>query len=181
MVPTLSKDSLYCFLIFYNIARYKKTSPFRFTSAWEKATVILEKAMTWPEHLGVGRPCDPDLRLPLFLKAVVLRKLGEHTDADNLIEEIKAYTRTHEHRWGPGHVAGIFAMQLSGETSKARSMITNWVEHEPNRLMALWAQASFEGDIALRDALEARILQENPDNLAYEFALIECYRMLRTL
>ena len=43
----------------------------------ETALKHLETALTWPESLGQGRPYQPEERLPRFLLAVALSRLGE--------------------------------------------------------------------------------------------------------
>lgn len=41
------------------------------------ATEHLSRAMTWPEHLGLGRPYDADTRLPAFALALAAERDGE--------------------------------------------------------------------------------------------------------
>jgi hypothetical protein len=45
--------------------------------AYENARAFLRAALEWPEHLGQGRPYDPDERLQQFLLGVTARCLGE--------------------------------------------------------------------------------------------------------
>jgi tetratricopeptide (TPR) repeat protein len=47
-----------------------------------------ETAMTWPEHLGQGRPYEPEERLPRYLLGVALRRDGQEERARAALERV---------------------------------------------------------------------------------------------
>jgi tetratricopeptide (TPR) repeat protein len=60
---------------------------------YEEALSHIAKSREWPEHLGVGKPYDPDERLQQFMKSYCSRKLGKETGKafdSNAIESLKA-------------------------------------------------------------------------------------------
>jgi tetratricopeptide (TPR) repeat protein len=56
--------------------------------AFADAQVHLQAALDWPEHLGQGRPYDPDERLVRYLLGVVAGQLGEVDEAGLAFEAV---------------------------------------------------------------------------------------------
>ncbi|MFQ6037903.1 MAG: tetratricopeptide repeat protein, partial [Candidatus Aminicenantales bacterium] len=91
--------------------------------AWEEASLHLKKAKTYPEHLGTGRPYEPDQRMQDFLLALCCDNLGNKEQADKLRENILAYTAEHGVRQNlHDYFAGWLLLQ-EGEERKARELM----------------------------------------------------------
>ena len=59
---------------------------------YKKAIFYLEKAKLWPEHLGAGKPYNPDERVENYLESLVYEKLGNIKKSQKLLEKIIKYT-----------------------------------------------------------------------------------------
>jgi tetratricopeptide (TPR) repeat protein len=59
---------------------------------YEEALAHIAKSREWPEHLGVGKPYDPDERLQAFMESYCSKKLGKDaTSMDNsAIEKLRS-------------------------------------------------------------------------------------------
>ena len=51
-----------------------------------------DMAVTWPEHLGLGRPYDPEERIEQYLRGVALRLSGNESEAVTAFEAVIAGT-----------------------------------------------------------------------------------------
>lgn len=51
-----------------------------------------DMAVTWPEHLGLGRPYDPEERIEQYLRGVALRLSGNESEALTAFEAVIAET-----------------------------------------------------------------------------------------
>ena len=51
-----------------------------------------DTAVTWPEHLGLGRPYDPEERLEQYLRGVALQLHGNESEARLAFQEVVAAT-----------------------------------------------------------------------------------------
>ncbi|MDH4063704.1 MAG: DUF5107 domain-containing protein, partial [Acidobacteriota bacterium] len=59
---------------------------------WDDAEAHLAAALTWPEHLGQGKPYDPEERLVHFLQGRVAERRGHIADARRSFESVVAAT-----------------------------------------------------------------------------------------
>jgi predicted Zn-dependent protease len=60
---------------------------------YEEALAHIARSREWPEHLGVGKPYDPDERLQAFMESICQSRLGKETDkalANSALEKLKA-------------------------------------------------------------------------------------------
>lgn len=60
----------------------------------KEAVALLKNAKAWPENLGVGKPYNPDTRLPDYLLAYTYKKQGKGDLASSLEKEIQNYLDT---------------------------------------------------------------------------------------
>jgi predicted Zn-dependent protease len=56
--------------------------------AYDEARRHLNAALEWPEHLGQGRPYDPEERLTRYLLGLVTQKLGQQAEARDAFEAV---------------------------------------------------------------------------------------------
>ncbi|MBO76272.1 MAG: hypothetical protein CME17_02485, partial [Gemmatimonadetes bacterium] len=52
----------------------------------------LDMAVTWPEHLGLGRPYNPEERIEQYLRGIALRLSGNESEAIAAFEAVIAAT-----------------------------------------------------------------------------------------
>lgn len=106
----------------------------------------LERSKSWPEHLGVGKPFNPDRRLQDYLEAYAYRQRGNERRATEHLEAVATYTTEHRMEWGI-----ISAPLRSGNSVKKRrpgssSTIGKMQRCLRRRWCSGWALASFHGD-----------------------------------
>lgn len=61
-------------------------------SRWDEANGHLRSALEWPEHLGQGKPYDPEERLIRFLQGRVAERRGSTVEARRHFEAVVAST-----------------------------------------------------------------------------------------
>lgn len=108
-----------------------------------QAIQFLEKATEWPEHLGVGKPYDPDNRIEDYLQALCLQKLKK-SGISAYEEKVVQYTSEH-FRGGYRDILGLMLM----ESGKAEELIGTRVEKaNPNNKSIQWVLATYQDDKA---------------------------------
>jgi Tfp pilus assembly protein PilF len=76
----------------------------------------LETALLWPEHLGVGKPFDPEERWERFLLAHIHHNKGNQTAAETELKSIANFSQAQLFRSSKNHLLGIYALkQTQGE------------------------------------------------------------------
>lgn len=76
----------------------------------------LETALLWPEHLGVGKPFDPEERWERFLLAHIHHNKGNQTEAESELKSIANFSQAQLFRSSKNHLLGIYALkQTQGE------------------------------------------------------------------
>ncbi len=90
---------------------------------FEQAIQNLEKAKTFPENLGSGRPYEPDQRMQDFLIAYCYERLGEKSKAEEIRQAI--YDRTLENPSGSGEnrYFGGLALVHFGQRREGRELM----------------------------------------------------------
>lgn len=82
----------------------------------------LSGAMQYPEHLGTGRPYDPDLRLQQFLQALCYDKLSLTDEAQAARQTIYDYTLKHMKGRGSNQYFGALVLEHFGEHDRAEKL-----------------------------------------------------------
>jgi tetratricopeptide (TPR) repeat protein len=142
--------------------------------AYTEAIEHLERATSWPEHLGVGKPFNPDQRLQDYMVAQAYRQLGNDRQARARLEAVAEYTRAHPSAWGVAHYLGALALRELGDEAEADALLNDWQEAAgPDNLVVRWALAAFEGRApqaqALAQALDAQRSDTSPYGLLSAF------------
>ena len=76
----------------------------------------LETALLWPEHLGVGKPFDPEERWERFLLAHVHHNKGNQTAAESELKSIANFSQAQLFGSSKNHLLSIYALkQTQGE------------------------------------------------------------------
>lgn len=104
-----------------------------FTLAEDKkynaALKALEKARSWPENLGTGKPHEPDNRLIDYLAAYCETKLGHDQKAKQYAQNITDYTLNaskESNRNVLGNYLGVKLLRDAGKPEQASKFLQNW-------------------------------------------------------
>ncbi|WP_353718871.1 DUF5107 domain-containing protein [Dyadobacter sp. 676] len=96
---------------------------------YKDALKSLEKARLWPEHLGTGKPHEPDTRLIDYLAAYCEAQLGNAAKARQYAQNITGYTlhaSKESNRNALSNYLGVRLLNDTGESEKASSFLDNW-------------------------------------------------------
>jgi hypothetical protein len=94
----------------------------------DKATKQLDKALLWPENLGVGKPFDPEERWERFLLAYLHQKKGNKKASKMELDKILNYSLTQLSNPSENHLLGIYAIQQIQGEEKAKEFIAQLLE-----------------------------------------------------
>ena len=94
----------------------------------------LEQSRRWPEHLGAGRPFDPDERLQDYLASYIEARRGNSGRSRQWLDRIENYTLEHRAEGGHGNptndVVGLYigleVLKEAGMESRANRMVEGW-------------------------------------------------------
>jgi Tfp pilus assembly protein PilF len=142
---------------------------------YKEAINYLNESEKWPEHLGVGKPYDPDIRLQNYIAAYCESKLGNSKEHQQLLDKMKNYTLKHwtHYNHGPtrnaaGMYIGAKTLEKSGHPQKAHQLLDRWkVELDSLKYWRIsgisashqvqWVFAKFNDKEKVRRDLEAKI------------------------
>jgi tetratricopeptide (TPR) repeat protein len=121
---------------------------------YKAAFASAEKAKLWPEHLGVGKPCDVDERLENFILAAAAEKMGDRIKAEKLYASVCADTHKFRSSWDSVHLLGALALKKAGREEDAARLLADWrtARGEEDPVFA-WASAKYRQDEAKADAV----------------------------
>lgn len=148
---------------------------------YRAALRYLQQSQAWPEHLGEGKPFDPDTRLQDYMAAYCMARLGDTEKHDRYMQKITDFTLKHwtlsEH--GPStNAAGIYiganALKRAGKATKARELVDQWrAERDslnnwrilpgPADPAMQWVIAKSEGNESLARRLTDKLRDEKQD------------------
>ena len=114
----------------------------------------LEASRTYPEHLGTGRPFDPDFRLQDALSAVCHASAGEAASAGTSWKKVLDSTRRHPGLRNGSTIFCLFALREAGETDRTEELLKDLERRFPENPIAQWCRARFKGDRPKAEAIE---------------------------
>jgi len=95
---------------------------------FDTAKERLKNALLWPEHLGVGKPFDPEERWERFLLAFIHEKKGENQAFDAELKQIIAHSEQQLYNPSKKHLLGIYALLLTEGKNAAQEFIAQLLE-----------------------------------------------------
>jgi tetratricopeptide (TPR) repeat protein len=96
---------------------------------YKDALKSLEKARLWPEHLGTGKPHEPDTRLIDYLAAHCEAQLGHQEKAQQYEKNITAYTlhaSKESNRHALSNYLGMKILHEAGNQEAATKFLATW-------------------------------------------------------
>jgi Tfp pilus assembly protein PilF len=113
----------------------------------DAAEICISDARSWPEHLGAGRPYDPDERLEDFLGARCRHARGDEQGARQAYQRIADWTGQQHPGFGCMSLISALALRELGRSGEAAALLSRWHDHAPDdATYQPWAQAVFSGD-----------------------------------
>ena len=94
----------------------------------EKALERLKESLLWPEHLGAGKPFDPEERIQRFLMAFAYINQNKDTLAKAELIEIAEYSKKQLFKLSKQHLLGIYAIQEVEGKESAMNFIEQLIE-----------------------------------------------------
>jgi len=88
----------------------------------------LRTALLWPEHLGVGKPFNPEERWERFLMAYLYYNKGEVKASDMELEQVSDYSREQLSKPSKKHLLGIYALQQTQGEAGAQEFIAQLLD-----------------------------------------------------
>jgi tetratricopeptide (TPR) repeat protein len=128
---------------------------------YEQAIQLLNDSEQWPEHLGAGKPYQPDTRLQQYLTAKCYDQLGNADRVNELLQEIVNYTNENWTNWGSNHYIGAIVLKKLGQAEKAKQLLTDWANNcPPDDVVVQWAVARFENNVSRAQQIENTVQTE---------------------
>ncbi len=103
------------------------------------AIKLLETSLDWPEHLGVGRPYDPETRPQHYLLAHCYQQQGKTKLAQRHQDEVVAVTEQQTER-SPYDLLGVLMLRQKRKSDEATRLLTKMKNSSDDPLMQ-WAVA----------------------------------------
>jgi hypothetical protein len=118
---------------------------------YEKALTYIAAARQWPEHLGVGKPYQNDIdeRLEDWMAYDVYTQQRNSKAAQEMLQKIITFTEMQTAN-GSGYpsvnnLISAWAFEKVGQQEKAKSLLKQWVEKEPQNAVAKWTMNVYNG------------------------------------
>jgi tetratricopeptide (TPR) repeat protein len=122
---------------------------------YPQALEHLDAGRKYPEHLGTGRPFDPDFRLHDFLAALCRERMDDADGAARLREEIIDYTQRSGTGRNPLDGLGIVVMNRFGDGTEARKLLKSLETRFPEDPVLAWSRAVLSGKSGEEEAIAA--------------------------
>lgn len=100
---------------------------------YKEALKSLEKARLWPEHLGTGKPNEPDTRLIDYLAAYCETQLGHTAKAQVYMQNITDYTLNaskESNRNTLSNYLGVKLLRDTGKPEAAARFLDTWIAEQ---------------------------------------------------
>ena len=89
-----------------------------------QASQRLNTALLWPEHLGVGKPFDPEERWERFLLAYLEHKNQQTEKVQKSLEEIAKFSKKQLFKPSKNHLLGIYAIAVTEGEREAQQFVS---------------------------------------------------------
>ena len=89
-----------------------------------QASQRLNTALLWPEHLGVGKPFDPEERWERFLLAYLEHKNQQTEKVQKSLEEIAKFSKKQLFEPSKNHLLGIYAIAVTEGEREAQQFVS---------------------------------------------------------
>ena len=96
---------------------------------FERAMAYVDKAESWPENLGAGKPSDYDNRIENFFRAIVLHTQNKSNEASEFFNQVLDYSGSH---LSTELLAQLYSARIQENKRKENDLISHYqsVENE---------------------------------------------------
>ncbi len=127
----------------------------------KKAVLLAEKAKLWPEHLGAGKPHDPDERLENFLLAVAYERMGDRKKAETFYTAVSVDMDKFPGDSSSVNYLGAVACKKLGKEARGLEFLQAWRDNRGEGNAACeWALAEYKNDESQASQILARLKSE---------------------
>lgn len=107
----------------YEQAHYRESVRLIQQKKYKQAIKLLIQSKEWPENLGVGKPFDPDERIPDFLLAHCYDKMGNEKMSMNHWKTCADYSQRHVNQTSLTHALALAAIERSQNKGEAAAFL----------------------------------------------------------
>jgi len=102
----------------------------------------LNRAKSWPENLGAGRPYEEDIdyRLDNFLEGIYYERTKSANKANDQWQEVIAYKSS---RNNLNTLVTALALRKVNRTEEGKGLLSDWLKKEPDNKLARWCNELF--------------------------------------
>lgn len=144
----------------YETAHYEAAMKQIKEQNYTAAVRFLKKAKTWPENLGVGKPFNPDERIPNYLIAHCTQKLGNNKMAMESRKAVAAYTQNNLNLATPNHLFGLKALQETAGMDAAKTLLNTMLQTHKDNPTIKWVAAQFLGKHKTKEGIQKKIAKD---------------------
>ena len=124
------------------------------------ALSLLKKAKTWPENLGVGKPFNPDERIPNYLIAHCAQKSGDNQVAAESMKAIATYTQNNLNLATPNHLFGLKALQEIAGMDAAKTLLNTLLQTHKDNPTIKWVATQFLGKQKTKEEIQKGVTKD---------------------
>ena len=141
----------------YETAHLKQSMKLMDQGRYQQALELLTLAEAWPEHLGVGKPFNPDHRKISYLKSVCESAIGRAEAAQRSSQQVIEYTlKNQSPRFN--NILGVSLMKVAGLHQQADQIVQDLVSEHPENLGSRALLAFHENNGAALAELEQEMM-----------------------
>ncbi len=127
----------------------------------------IRQARMWPEHLGAGKPYEPNELLEDYIEMFISEKEGDRDKAALLLKKIEKYLRDRGYMHGADNVIKALVLKRKGNAAAAIKVLDKWRCDSPDNLLAKWVSMKFIGNIETNQSTNFKQLKANQSYRLY--------------
>ncbi|WP_136467052.1 DUF5107 domain-containing protein [Flagellimonas onchidii] len=135
----------------YNNAHVYLAKQYMDKNQFSKAIDLLEASKEWPEHLGVGKPFNPDDRLANYLLGLGNEKLNKKDEAKTNFEEVSNYSGGNNASLN--NLFALIALDKIGKSSDKEALLSKIKKASADNQNAELIWALYHKDMEKADAI----------------------------
>uniref|UniRef100_UPI003216B326 DUF5107 domain-containing protein n=1 Tax=uncultured Draconibacterium sp. TaxID=1573823 RepID=UPI003216B326 len=127
---------------------------------YKKALVTVNKALEWPENLGVGKPYSSEIdeRLEKWMLYLCYDGLGRINEARQIIDDLRHNHPFLEedggHKPAVNDLVTVWAFQVHGDSEAAETLLKHGLAKYPESEIMTWVDQIFRGNRSSASLLE---------------------------
>jgi tetratricopeptide (TPR) repeat protein len=124
---------------------------------YNKALKDLEKARTWPETLGVGKPYVTDERIEDYITGVIFLEMDRHQEAAKYLQAVVSWTEKNKPAWDSPYVLAALSQVLLNKETEGDRILNDWMKIQPASPLMLWSVAAYSNNASAAEKALTRL------------------------